>query len=125
MRLARMVRPWFRRAGFDIVRTRPSVTRVSSGEEIPDLEFYTPLFSPWNGLGEFERYFQMAAPFTLVSRDRCWTLYRTALQCTRLGGEYWECGVYKGGTARLLASLLSDANRTPKLTLRLFDTFGG
>jgi O-methyltransferase len=33
-------------------------------------------------------------------------------------GEIWECGVYKGGTAKLLH------DRQPKRVLRLFDTFG-
>lgn len=36
-------------------------------------------------------------------------------------GEFWECGVFRGGSARLLANLLRAAPRT----LRLFDTFRG
>ena len=36
----------------------------------------------------------------------------------KVEGEIWECGVYKGGSAKLLH------DRQPKRVLRLFDTFG-
>jgi O-methyltransferase len=39
----------------------------------------------------------------------------------QLGGEFWECGVFRGGTA----SIIADAIRADNLTLRLFDTFTG
>ena len=44
------------------------------------------------------------------------TIYQTP-------GEIWECGVYRGGTAGMLAHLIKDLR--PNNTLRLFDTFTG
>lgn len=53
--------------------------------------------------------------------ERAEWLYRAAESVLHLDGEFWECGTYKGGSAKLLAELLSTSPRT----LRLFDTFRG
>ena len=82
------------------------------------------LYSPWlEPTGEFAGYYARAKPRTLVSADRCYVLYRLALQAMRLEGDFWECGVYKGGTAAMLAELLADRQADRKLYL--FDTFAG
>jgi O-methyltransferase len=47
-----------------------------------------------------------------------------ASQAIRLGGDVWECGVYKGGTALLLAELMHKASNA-NCKLHLFDTFEG
>ena len=39
-----------------------------------------------------------------------------------LEGEFWECGVYKGGTALMLAEIISPSKDKQS---RLFDTFEG
>ena len=89
---------------------------------IPDEEFYQPTFSPWNGYGEFRGIHEHASRTSLVTAERCYVLYCLAKQAIHLPGEFWECGVYKGGTASLLAEILFRQNRSP---LRLFDTFSG
>jgi O-methyltransferase len=89
---------------------------------IPDEEFYQPTFSPWLGHGEFRGLHERASQTSLVTADRCYVLYCLAKQAIHLPGEFWECGVYKGGTASLLAEVLFRQNRSP---LRLFDTFSG
>jgi O-methyltransferase len=91
---------------------------------IPDAGFYTPLFSPWNDYGEFAEYRKLAQPYTLVSPDRLYVLLSLARNAVRLHGDFWECGVYKGGTARMLAEFLS-RKAPPAVTLHLFDTFAG
>jgi O-methyltransferase len=48
-------------------------------------------------------------------------LYDVAVEASSLNGEFWECGTYKGGSARLLAEVLRPRPRP----LRLFDTFSG
>lgn len=118
-------RTLLRKLGFDVVRTRPPRSLRVGGHAIPDVEFYTPLFSPWRGYGDFARYARLAAPHTLVSPDRCWILYSAASQCLRLDGDLWECGVYKGGTATMLAQMLADAPARATTRLHLFDTFAG
>lgn len=109
----------FRTVGLEIGRVSEPPTF-----SIPDGEFYTPLFSPWNDYGEFARYHHLAAPYTLVTPERLHVLYTLALNAARLGGDFWECGVYRGGTARMLAELLAMKARSGT-KLHLFDTFSG
>jgi len=90
---------------------------------IPDAALYQPLFSPWLGGGEFARYHGLAAPRTVVSVDRCYVLYTLLLQALSVDGEIWECGVYRGGTAAMMAAVLADRRAAKKLYL--FDTFEG
>lgn len=93
--------------------------------DIPDAQFYNPLFSPWEGYGEFAHYYGMTADRSLVSRDRCHVLYQLALQALCLPGDWWECGVYKGGTAAMLAEILVKHSGHDYKRLLLFDTFEG
>jgi O-methyltransferase len=92
--------------------------------EIPDAKFYNPLFSPWEGYGEFPHYYGATADRSLVSKDRCHVLYQLALQALSVAGDFWECGVYKGGTAAMLAEILARHSGHRK-RLCLFDTFAG
>jgi len=48
-------------------------------------------------------------------------LRQFARQCLHVAGDYAECGVYKGGTAHLLADTVRGSDKK----LLLFDTFGG
>lgn len=91
--------------------------------DIPDAALYRPLFSPWLGKGQFGSYYEIAAPKTLVSPDRCHVLYKLLLQAIHIVGDIWECGVYRGGTAAMIAAILSD--HCPSKKLFLFDTFEG
>lgn len=85
---------------------------------IPDMEFYAPIFSPWEGYGE------TGCQQPIVSRESCHVLYQLALQALGVKGNFWECGVYKGGTATMLAEILF-RNSNAKKRLCLFDTFEG
>jgi O-methyltransferase len=92
-------------------------------KEIPDKNFYSPLFSPWLGYGGFAHLYQLAQPYTLVSPDRCYVIYCLARQALNLKGDMWECGVYQGGTAILLTEIIAELRSECKL--HLFDTFDG
>jgi len=84
------------------------------------------VFSPWNGYGEFGQDFSTDEKArTIVSYDRVWILYSLLhnIISSNNQGEIWECGVYKGGTAMVMANLLRRLNRTN--IFRLFDTFQG
>ncbi len=115
---ARKIRSLLRGFGYDIQK----IPKVGA---IPDAEFYTPLFSPWRGFGEFEEYYRAVAAHTLVSEERCYVLYSLAKQALALNGEFWECGVYKGGTAILFSKLLREHGNSRAAQLHLFDTFAG
>lgn len=68
----------------------------------------------------FDQLYYKARKHTLVSKDRCKILYDATEFCTNLEGAWFECGVYKGGTALLLSELIREGS-----TLHLFDTFDG
>lgn len=55
----------------------------------------------------------------LMSGSRARNLWERAHGCRSLDGEFWECGVYRGGSANLIVGAAA-----PKV-LRLFDTFAG
>jgi O-methyltransferase len=109
------------RLGIEVRRVRLPDPPGSS--PIPDRELYRPLFSPWLGGGDFRRYYELAAPKTLVSPDRCHVLQTLLRQALHVPGDVWECGVYKGGTAGMMAAMLKDAGSAKRLYL--FDTFAG
>ncbi|MGH7724065.1 MAG: TylF/MycF/NovP-related O-methyltransferase [Candidatus Eiseniibacteriota bacterium] len=121
-----LVRRLVRSLGYDI-RRLPS-SRSDPGA-IPDAGYYDPLFSPWLGYGAFGPLLEHVRPRTLVSADRIFVLYSLARQAIALGGEIWECGVYRGGSAGLLAETIAASCKpgttpgTPRL--RLFDSFAG
>ena len=48
-------------------------------------------------------------------------MLEAAKECLALDGEFWECGVFRGGSARELAALCRPTGRI----LRLFDSFEG
>ena len=98
---------------------------MDSIQDIPDCELYRPLFSPWHGRGEFQEVYAEAAPYTLVSVDRCYVLYTLGRQALSLVGDFWECGVYRGGTAILLNCLLDRFEPCSSRLLHIFDTFSG
>lgn len=92
-------------------------------KSLRDQVLYQPLFSPWlDQSGKFANLMADIKPYTVVSPDRVWILYSLARQACYLSGDFWECGVYKGGTAMMLAQVLS--NFTER-RLCLFDTFAG
>ncbi|MBX9792465.1 MAG: TylF/MycF family methyltransferase [Pirellulales bacterium] len=106
-------------------------------DSIPDREFYRPsehgdsLFSPWEnranqrGYGDFDTYVQLAREVgTAVGAERLYTLFTLARQCLNLPGDFLEAGVWKGGTAAMLAKLIREQSPHAR-ELHLFDTFTG
>ena len=59
--------------------------------------------------------------YSLVDRVRCYMLYQFALESVHLAGDVAEIGVYKGGTARILAKAFEGSGKN----VHLFDTFEG
>lgn len=75
----------------------------------------------WNDDGQFNEIMKHVVGYTLVDEIRCFMLYQLAKQAATLSGDVAEVGVYKGGTARLLAHTLAGTDKT----IHLFDTFDG
>jgi len=107
------------RTGYFRLRTMVA----AHGDRIPDAGLYQPLYSPWLGDPEFERAYAAAAGRTLVSRDRCFVLWRTLQQALNLDGDLVECGVFRGGTALLAAATVRE--QVGERPLHLVDSFAG
>jgi len=99
--------------GFDLVDYRPP------DRNIKDAEFYRPMYSPWL-TPEWGKLLRADDSRSLLTLQAKYILYSLALDAShRCSGAIAECGVYRGGTARILAELLPDRQ------LHLFDTFAG
>jgi len=87
----------------------------------PDADLYRPLFSPWLS-ADWRAKLRAEDEHSLVSLDRKYVLYQTLSQTIKqCAGSVAECGVYKGGTAYILATILQNEKRR----FHLFDTFSG
>jgi len=75
---------------------------------------------PWEEENLFNDKMKQINGFTLVDKTRCFMIYQFAKQASNLRGDVAEVGVYKGGTARLLAKTFN-----PIKKIHLFDTFAG
>jgi len=117
----RLLNSAFNQFGYEAHRLSPpeKLNQMALDLGIPNADAYAPLYSPWLGNGDFAGLYEQISAYTLVDAPRCYVLYSLACQAVTLGGEVWECGVYKGGTAMLLARAVGEA------PLRLFDTFEG
>ena len=76
---------------------------------------------PWNDDKHFNELMKKIYDYTLVDKKRCFMIFQFAKQAAHLSGDVAEVGVFKGGTARLLADGIKIQNKT----LHLFDTFSG
>jgi O-methyltransferase len=119
------------RLGYEIRSTnQPAMEDIDfkAAKSVKEAEYYSqwvgpcPLFSPWLGHPDFQIVYEGAAPYTLVSADRCYILINLAHYASYLTGDFAECGIWKGGTALLLARVLKNADGK---RLYLFDSFEG
>ena len=81
------------------------------------------LFAPWMRDDEYISSFKIVSGNMVVPEQRCWVLWSMAKRVLKLElpGEFWECGVFRGGSARMIADVIRKEGRT----FRLFDTFTG
>ncbi|MGH9471120.1 MAG: TylF/MycF/NovP-related O-methyltransferase [Terriglobales bacterium] len=79
----------------------------------------SPFVRAWEMSGPFAELFRSIETVTLMDRQRCYLLYCSALQSQAVPGATAEVGVYRGGTAFLLA------RARPGTPMYLFDTFAG
>lgn len=96
--------------------------RIEGERYVWNAVYDTAVWAPWL-TPEFEEIYQDIRHATVVSPDRCYVIRQLAQQALSLPGEFAECGVFKGGTARMTARLLSE--RRADKRLHLFDSFAG
>lgn len=75
----------------------------------------------WDEDAEFNRLFAQIVDYTLVDKSRAFMIYQLARHAALLPGEAAEVGVYRGGTAWLIAHVLRESGKP----LHIFDTFAG
>jgi len=113
--------------GYDVHLVRSYGQEDAIGEGVEDGHLYrkwstdTTMWMPWLGDDAFRATFEGVAPHTVVSSDRCYTLFSLASQVRSLDGDFAECGVFNGGTALLIARSMAGTDRK----LFLFDSFEG
>lgn len=75
---------------------------------------------------EFERFYKLVKPYTMVGRERLRSLHAHALAVCRedIAGDFVECGTCRGGSAALLAAVVKRHSRTPRKVYAC-DTFEG
>jgi hypothetical protein len=103
-------------------RLRAALRRHGDDELVPEPgpDAYADLDEPANRLWEDVR------PFTMTSRERVFALRSAVEYVVRCGipGDFVECGVWKGGSARAMARTLLERGVSDR-DLYMFDTFDG
>jgi predicted O-methyltransferase YrrM len=102
-------------------------TKLFTGRYTMHFPSFLRIYSPWYDGGFQQNIYMPACRFTLLTEDRCYILYSLVGNAVLLDGDLAECGVYKGGSAWIMAKALSESVGSTKPThkLYLFDTFTG
>lgn len=77
-------------------------------------------------IGQFGRLAKciVEEKMTYLKEDRLYTLWQALGQALNLGGDIAEIGVFRGGSAKFIASTMKLKDKSD-VTLHLFDTFEG
>jgi len=88
----------------------------------------------WKGKNDFNRAYNLVNERTYINKSKLFQLFQFAGAAINLEGDWAELGVYQGGSARMLAEVLNNNNKSndinqdiqqQKKELLLFDTFTG
>jgi O-methyltransferase len=108
------------RIGYAI--TERGLRRIAPGEYTLQYPYAYVTFSPWFANG-FKQEYARIRSHTACTEQRAYMVRQFARHCAHLPGDFAECGVYRGGTARLEAEVLREF--APEKRLHLFDSFEG
>ena len=75
---------------------------------------------------EFWNIYELCKPYTMTSLERMYALYASVeyVLVNNVKGDFIECGVWRGGSAMLIAKMLNNRNQTDR-RIFLYDTFEG
>lgn len=75
---------------------------------------------------EFVALFELCRPYTMTSAERLFSLYHAVNYVLKnnIPGDFIECGVWKGGSALLMAKMLAMKNISDRKVV-LYDTYEG
>lgn len=102
-----------RKFGYSLVRTNRDQQLISN---IPD-----DMLEP-----EFHDLYNFCKPYTMTSIERMYALYKSIVYILdkNINGDFVECGVWRGGSAMLIAKMFVERKITNRKII-LFDTFEG
>jgi len=89
-------------------------------KDIPSRDAYKPHYSPWLE-PEFQKLAATVYGNTCLKPDSLYTLLHHLKEALWLQGDALECGVWRGGSAKLLFDAIKGSGKT----LHLFDSFEG
>src|SRR4051812_23722242 len=104
--------------GYQMLRLEPEPPPAEPPPPPPEPSFGAQL-PLWDTDAAFQALRREMEGHTLVSDVDSYFSYRAARSALKLPGEVAEVGVYKGGTARMLAKIFAPTGKT----VYLFDTF--
>jgi len=90
---------------------------------LSDIASVHEMIAPWEETPEFASAYGKLVRRTLVDKKRLFNLWEWSSYALSHPGDFAECGVYRGGSAYLLLSVLRRMAASKKL--HLFDTFMG
>lgn len=75
----------------------------------------------------FLRIYKKSKDFTMTSIERAYSLYQSCKYIidNKIKGDFVECGVWKGGSAIIMALTLKRFEKLSKRKIYLYDTFEG
>ncbi|MFY9310422.1 MAG: TylF/MycF/NovP-related O-methyltransferase [Bacteroidia bacterium] len=75
---------------------------------------------------DFSRLYRQCQPYTFTSVEPMYSLYQSVKYVldNNIPGDFVECGVWKGGSAMLIAKILAEVKVTDR-KIYLYDTFEG
>lgn len=85
------------------------------------ISFKSAVYIGFRGDSAFLKYWEDVADKTALPVECLWTVYLAAKQCLHVEGDFWECGVDRGGSAKFIAMTIAGRGKA----LHLFDTFSG
>lgn len=91
-------------------------------KDIPSKDAYKPHYSPWLEI-DFRKMVDSVRGNTCLKPESIYTLIQQLGEVLWLDGDVIECGVWRGGSAKLLHDIIRE--RAPEKCLHLFDSFEG
>lgn len=118
--LEAIAKAFYRARGYEVVFRK---YKLFKGELPHSIVMPRATYSPWSSDESFLNTFNKVKTFTLVDIYRCFELWQLVQELTTVEGDILEVGVWKGGTAGIMAT--AAAENDPKATVYLCDTFEG
>jgi predicted O-methyltransferase YrrM len=108
--MKRAIHALARRFGYTLVRRDPARATLPADMDEAD----------------FRSIYRQCRPYTMTSAERMYALYQAVRYVVRVGipGDLVECGVWRGGSAMLMAETLRRLGE-PTRRLYLYDTYAG